>query len=282
MKFTVYGSRGSIPCSGADVVRYGGETTCATVEGRDGSLVILDLGTGARLLGNELVAAAAPPTTLHVLLTHAHWDHLMGFPFFMPLYQRRYHLYFHGWCDAQRSVRSLFEEAMKPPFFPVDLQNVAAELEFNETPQQDFAIGSLDVRRFPLCHPNGGCGFSLAEDGRRLCFFPDDEFMFAHPGCRPYDELVDFCRGADILVHDAEYHRDEYERHTRGFGHTVLDDAVRLGLDAGVGHLLLWHHKPERTDAQVDAMVDAARRQVAEAGSSMTCSAAAGGMVLEP
>ena len=281
MKLTILGARGSIPCSGVEVVKYGGETTSAYVESKSGHLIILDLGTGVRLLGNDIIENPNGPKKFHVLLTHAHWDHLMGFPFFAPLYSEDYTLYFHGWGDAQRSVRSLFEEAMKPPFFPVDLKNVAAELDFNEDPEE-FQIGSVKVNRFPLCHPNGGCGFSLEEEGKRICFFPDNELTFDHPGCRSYDAIVEFCQGADVLIHDAEYYREEYEKFTRGFGHTVFDDTVKLALDAKVKRLLLWHHKPERTDEQVDAMQEKARAQIKEAGGATICDAAYKGMVIEP
>ena len=282
MKLTVYGARGSIPCSNENVVRYGGETTCAFVRASDGSTIVLDLGTGARELGNELVASKEASRELHVLLTHAHWDHLMGFPFFAPLYSSEFRLVFHGWCDAQMSVQALLEDAMKPPFFPVDMNNVEAELDFNRAPEQEFAIGSIYVRRFPLCHPNGGCAFMLEEDGKRICFFPDNELTFDHPGGRSYVETVEFCRNSDVLIHDAEYYREEYEKQTRGFGHTVFEDTVRLGLDAGVKRLILWHHKPERTDVEIDDMIEEARRRIAEAGSDMVCEAAYRGLVIEP
>ena len=280
MKLTVLGARGSIPCSGKDVVKYGGETTSALVETADGNLIILDLGTGVRLLGNEILKNPDYPKDFHVLLTHAHWDHLMGFPFFAPIYSEEYTLYFHGWGDAQRSVRSLFEEAMKPPFFPVDLNNVAAKLDFNEDPKE-FYIGNVKVNRFPLCHPNGGCGFSLEEDGKRLCFFPDNELGYDHPGCKSYDSIVEFCKGTQVLIHDAEYYQEEYEKFTRGFGHTVFEEAVKLGLDAEVERLLLWHHKPERTDEQIDSIQERARQIAKDASSSMVCDAACKGMVIE-
>jgi phosphoribosyl 1,2-cyclic phosphodiesterase len=281
MLLTVWGSRGSIPVSGPRAVRYGGDTTCLEVTARDGTTIVLDLGTGVRELGNSLMASASPPGRIHVLLTHAHWDHLQGFPFFRPLYSKSFELVFHGWREAQQGVQSLLRQAMQPPFFPVDLGAVAATLTFSEDTPEGFEIESVCVQRIPLNHPNGGCAFKICDGESCMAFFPDNELTHPHPGGRTRQEYVEFCRGVDVLVHDAEYLRDEYDGGTKGWGHSVLEDTVSLALDAGVKCLILWHHKPERSDDELDAMVEAARAQVEAAGSTMICEAAWTGMVVE-
>jgi ribonuclease BN (tRNA processing enzyme) len=137
------------------------------------------------------------------------------------------------------------------------------------------------VQRYPLSHPNGGCGFRIEQGGRSLAFFPDNEFTFNHQGGRAFSGYVDFCRGCNVLVHDAEYRPEEYAAFSRGWGHSVYKDTVRLGVEAGVDRLLMWHTNQDRTDEQADALLADARRETEAAGSRMVCEMAAAGMQIE-
>ena len=269
MDFTIWGARGSIPVSGEVYLRYGGDTTCASIETKAGEIIILDAGTGIRRLGNRLLKEGRKD--IHLLLTHAHWDHIMGFPFFKPLYRSGTTIRVHGCTFAQQSIRRFLKEIMQPPFFPVDLANVSANVVFDDECPLEIAMGGVSGRSILLNHPNQGFGFRLSEGDRSIAFFPDNELTHPHPGGKAMDEYARFLEGVDFLVHDAEYLPEEYERYSRGWGHSVHLDTVRFALKASAGHLLLWHINQERTDEQVDKMLADARKVVEEAGSPMTC-----------
>jgi phosphoribosyl 1,2-cyclic phosphodiesterase len=280
MNITVWGSRGSVPVSGPDSLRYGGDTTCVEVRTERGDVVILDAGTGIRPLGNWILKEAAPPREMHFLLTHAHWDHVMGFPFFRPLYRKAFTLRFHGCSSAQESIHAFLGETMRPPFFPVSLSDVGATLHFETACSSEFEIGELRVRTCPLSHPNGGVGFRISERGRSFVFIPDNEFTYAHPGGRALDDYAAFADGADLLIHDAEYGPDEYEKLRRSWGHSAFTDTVRLASKAGVRRLLLWHLNQDRTDAEADAIAAQAGAAARAAGASFPVEYAAAGLRL--
>ncbi len=272
MKMTIWGARGSIPVSGPEYLRYGGDTTCAELETARGEIVILDAGTGLRALGNKLVAEGRKE--IHFLLSHAHWDHLMGFPFFKPLYLADSVVHFHGCTHAQESIRTILKETMRAPFFPIDLNEVDAKLHFDDDCRQHFSFAGLDCQSILLSHPNGGYGFRITEDGRSLAWLPDNELTFRHPGGEDFDTYAEFLAGVDLLIHDGEYLEAEYERHHRGWGHSVFSDTVALAIAARAKRLILWHLGQERSDTQADAMAQAARQAIASAGAAITCAVA--------
>jgi phosphoribosyl 1,2-cyclic phosphodiesterase len=278
MKITIWGARGSVPVSGPEYLRYGGDTTCVEVRTERGEVIILDAGTGIRPLGNRILKEAKTPRDLHLFLTHAHWDHVMGFPFFRPLYRKEFALHFHGCSSAQDSIRSFIEETMRPPFFPVSLSDVGANLHFAVDCTNVHEIGEVRVRSFPMNHPNEGFGFRIEERGRSLVFLPDNELNFAHAGGKTFEEYAAFASGADVLIHDAEYRPEEYERRTRGWGHSVFLDTVRLAVKAGVPKLLLWHLNQDRSDDDVDAMTEEARRAARAAGANLSVDSASAGL----
>ncbi|MFH2204767.1 MAG: MBL fold metallo-hydrolase [Elusimicrobiota bacterium] len=276
MKITVWGARGSIPVSGKQYLKYGGDTTCIEIETKNGDTVILDAGTGLRALGNKLWKAGK--RNFHFMITHSHWDHLMGFPFFKPLHHKGVHIHFHGCTFAQQSIKNILKETLRAPFFPVDLQEVPATLIYDDTCLSTFEAAGLKVISVPLCHPNQGYGFLIDEDGKRLAFFPDNELDYPHKGGRTFAEYAQAFTGTDVLIHDAEYLPEEYAEFAKGWGHSVYSDTVRLGSEAGVKRLILWHLNQERTDEQADAM-QAQARAVAKNGTQ--CDMAYTGMSFE-
>ncbi|MFH1021953.1 MAG: MBL fold metallo-hydrolase [Planctomycetota bacterium] len=279
MRITVWGARGSVPVSGRNFVRHGGDTTCVEVRTRTGEVVILDAGTGLRNLGNLLLAEDF--RHIHFLLTHAHWDHLLGFPFFKPLFRKGVTLHFHGCMFAQRSIKAILRQTMKPPFFPVSLRDVGAKLVFDGVCRRNMTVGGMCVQSLLLNHPNMGFGFRLTEGKRSLAFFPDNELTFAHPDGKSFAEYARFVRGTDVLIHDAEYTPAEYARYSRGWGHSIYLDTVRLGVDAGVGRLVLWHLNQEHSDAALDAMERRARAFARHLGSRLRPEMARTGMVMD-
>ncbi len=279
MKLTVWGARGSIPVSGAEYERYGGDTTCVCLDTNAGETIILDAGTGLRPLGNLLLEENRK--TFHFVLSHAHWDHLLGFPFFKPLYRDGVTIHIHGCTYAQQSIRTFLSEVMQPPFFPVTLDDVHAKLVFDNECRPEFSVGSLCCESIPLSHPNNGYGFRLTEGERSLAFFPDNEFTYPHPDGRSFEDYVSFVRGVDLLLHDAEYLPEEYDKFSRGWGHSVYGDTVRLAVEADVGQLLLWHLNQDRGDDDVDALARLADEAAAEAGRHDLCTMARTGLVLD-
>lgn len=271
-----WGCRGSIPVSGQEYARHGGDTTCIEVHGSDGRRIIVDAGSGIRRLGNRILAEKC--CELDLLMTHAHWDHLLGFPFFKPIYRKATDLQIYGCAFVQDSIRDLIAGTMQAPYFPVRLDDAKASISYHGC-QGPFSIGSTTITPILLSHPNQGLGYRFESDGRRFVFLTDNELRYVHPGGMPYEEYVPFCQGADLLLHDAEYLESEYS-YTRTWGHSVYTDALRLAMDAGVRRFGLFHHNQDRTDDALDAMVADCRSRVAQAGANLEVFAMASDMEL--
>lgn len=257
MKITCWGARGSIPVSGKEYTKYGGETTCLEVRSRSGDIIIVDAGTGIRKLGNKLVANNE--VNLNILFTHAHWDHLMGFPFFKPIYSKKTSIKLYGCAYTQQSIEKVLSKSMIAPYFPVDFSQIQAAIVPRTVCEEPFTIGSIVVTPIQLSHPNQGIGFRFNEDGKSFVFLTDNELTLQHSGGGTYEEYLRFSQGADLLVHDAEYTQEQYAI-TKGWGHSVYNDALRLAMDAGVGQFGLFHHNQDRSDQDLDRIVADCRR----------------------
>lgn len=271
MNIRVWGARGSIPVSGREYIKYGGDTTCLEVRTKNDDIIIIDAGTGLRRLGNLLVKEGR--TEYHMLFTHVHWDHLLGFPFFKPLYRDDTKIWMYGGQMAQDSIKALISPVMNPPNFPVNYDNLSAHIEYQGECELEFDIGSVEIKAIPISHPNEGMGYKLIEDGKSFVFLTDNELTYVHPGGRPFEEYLEFSKGTDLLIHDTEFTAEEYKR-TKTWGHSVYNDVVDMAMRAGVKTLCLWHHNQDRKDDQVDWMLEDCRRLVKENGGSLECIAA--------
>jgi phosphoribosyl 1,2-cyclic phosphodiesterase len=241
--------RGSIPAPGAATRRYGGNTPCVEVRAGRGQLIV-DAGSGLRALGERL-RDTDRPVEADVLLSHYHYDHLQGLPFFAPLAEPQNHFVFWGPRREGRSVQDVLEGQMVPPYFPVALDKVArAKLEFRTIdPGVPFEIGAVRITSTELDHPGGSLGYRLEYRGRSLVYATDVEHT-----ARPSEALVELAQGADVLVHDAMYTEAEYEEH-QGWGHSTWPGAVATAEAARVKMLVLFHHDPERDDRSLDAVL---------------------------
>lgn len=283
MKIRVWGCRGSLSVCGPSVLRYGGNTTCLEIRAASGQIIVIDAGSGIHNLGKALIRET-DVTAIRFFFTHSHWDHLVGFPFFPPAYSSRFNLSFCSGPHANSSVRKLLSHQMEAPYSPVDMRDFKAQLEFRcERPKQEpcnCRLARIEVAQTPLSHPNGGYGFKFIEQGKTFVFLTDNELGYLHPGGLERSGYVEFCRGADLLFHDAQYTDEEYQK-TRGWGHSTFRDATDLALEAGVKRLGLFHHDPDRTDDDLDRQVDFCRNRIKEAGAALQCFAVAEGMALD-
>lgn len=257
MLIRCWGARGSIPVSGQEYVRYGGDTPCIEIRTSDDDIIIIDGGSGVRRLGNRLIAEDRHDYTM--IFTHAHWDHIMGFPFFKPIYLSETRIGLFGCPFAQASVKEMISRIMAPPNFPVRFEEITAEISYQKTCQETFTLGGLSITPIAISHPNQGMGYRFEEGGKSFVFLTDNELTYRHPGGMAYADYCSFAEGADLLIHDAEYRPEDYLL-TRTWGHSVYTDAVQLALDSGVGRLGLFHHNQERTDQALDEMVEESRR----------------------
>ncbi|MDD5673037.1 MAG: MBL fold metallo-hydrolase [Chitinivibrionales bacterium] len=278
MYIKCWGSRGSIPVSGPLYDRYGGDTTCMELRSRRNDVIVIDAGSGIRLLGNKLLAENVK--SFDMLFTHAHWDHILGFGFFKPTFHKDRTITVHGRPFNLSSYRDVLRGLMHRPFFPVELSAVPSTLIYKNIGARPFKIGSLRVRSVPLSHPNGGVGFRFEEDGKSFVFLTDNELQYIHKGGLKFDDYVDFCRGADLLIHDAEFTQKDY-KHNRTWGHSRYSDAVKLGLAAKVKRLGLFHINQDRTDDMVDDLVAHARAMIAKSKSTMECCAVGNSFKIE-
>lgn len=284
LELRFWGTRGSIPSPGPDTVRYGGNTPCVEVRGADGHLAILDAGTGIRALGNLLLAEGAPPVSADIYVTHAHWDHIQGLPFFAPLFRSGHTVRIWAAAELEGRVERALRAQMAPEVFPVPFEGMRAAVEFRAV-SPDARAGDLRVSAVPVRHPGGALGYRVEGGngcGGSLVYIPDNELDPAAAYAGPADwraRLVAFVRNADVLVHDAMYTPDEAVEH-RGWGHSSALDAVDLALDAEVRQLVLFHHRPERADAEVDDLLAACRAHASRSGARLEVTAAAEGQSL--
>lgn len=264
MKVRCWGARGSVPVSGPEYVRYGGDTTCIEIRSKNDAILVIDAGTGIRRLGCQLVAEERFDLTL--IFTHTHWDHVLGLPFFKLLYNPKVHIDLYGSRGLQGSITKLLGRVMAPPLFPVPFTSLPSRIDSRDWTGEVLMVDTLRVTRIALSHPNLGAGYRIEEDGRSFVFLTDNELSHPHRGGRSFEEYVAFSRGADLLVHDAEYTPEEYPGRI-GWGHSHIEDAARLARAAGVKTLGMFHHNQERTDDGVDELVRRCRQAMSEAGS---------------
>ena len=268
MYIKCWGARGSIPVSGLDYIKYGGDTTCLEIRTKSDDIIIVDAGTGIRRLGNKLIEENR--YKYNFIFTHAHWDHLMGFPFFKPLYFKKAEFKMLRCPFQSKFVETILSKVMAPPNFPVRYSDIKAKIVYLEASSTEFEIGSVTATPIPISHPNNGIGYKFTEDGKSFVFLTDNELGFVHPGGLSYKAYLEFCTDADLLIHDAEYTPEEYES-TIEWGHSVFTDALDLALEAEVKKLGLFHLNQERTDLQMDQIVETCRQTIAKKGRQLEC-----------
>jgi phosphoribosyl 1,2-cyclic phosphodiesterase len=252
VKVRFWGVRGSIPTPGHDSADVGGNTSCVQVLTGHAEPLILDAGTGIRLLGNALMADAAASQGLagHVLLSHTHWDHIQGFPFFSPAFSPKNEFYVYGAGKAEERLEDVLKGQMNYQYFPVALDQMGANIHFVELQEETFTIfGDVEISTRAFHHPGGVYGFRIVHQGQILVYATDMEYT--EQNLDP--KLIEFARNADLLIYDAQYTPEELKVKT-GWGHSTHTTAAYLAQQAGVKQLALYHHDPSHTDAQLYQM----------------------------
>ena len=290
---TFWGTRGSIAAPGPGTLVYGGNTSSVEIRCGD-DILIFDAGTGIRPLGLALMEEFRDrPMTLHLFVSHTHWDHIQGFPFFVPAYAPSATIHLYGSAGQGPSLERLLRGQMNPDYFPVALGDLRSTLHLHEVRGQPFPIGETTVAAMYLNHPGMNLGFRVTHRGRTAVYATDNEpyrSTLAHLGQRAEagenfgarldGEFVRFVAGADLYIGDAQYTDDEYPARI-GWGHSSLSMTVEVALQAGVRSLALFHHDPMHDDRTVDRMLQEARRLIAARGAAVECCAAREGLTIE-
>ncbi len=255
-RLTVRGARGSLPVAGPAFMRYGGNTTCLDLVLGEGERVVIDAGSGLKSLEAVWRAAGGGPSKWHLFFTHYHWDHVLGLPLFAPLHDPAGSFELHGFPFESVGLRSILERALQPPLFPVSLASVQSRCRYHDLDGSTVDVGPLRVKSCPLNHPQGAYAYRLEHAGRSVVFATDHEC-----GVSSIDErLATFAQGASTLIADAQWTPEQAPAH-RGWGHSSWRDALTLAKRAGVDRLVLFHHDPDRSDDQLDAIQTEAQRE---------------------
>jgi len=278
-----WGVRGSVPVPGPDTAEFGGNTSCTEVRVGD-TLIVVDAGTGIRSLGNSLIRHGQP-VHAHLLITHTHWDHLCGFPFFSPMYDPRTRLWLHGRGHFGSTLEEIVSNQMKYSYFPVRASLLPASIQYDEVDRDSFTVDSVTVRAMNTNHPVLSLAYRLSDSGKSVVFTGDHEpfYDFVTDGHEHTTQMfgedevaetveeqnrhvVEFASGADLIVADAQYTPEEYQ-YKKGWGHMTYEQAVQLAVEAEAKQLAITHHDPERTDSQMQEIEARAREYASKVSS---------------
>ncbi len=279
-----WGTRGSVPTPGAQTAKYGGNTSCVEMRAQDGTIIVLDCGTGARLLGLDLLKSASRPLRINLFIGHTHWDHIQGFPFFTPAFLPDTELNVFAPAGLQRTIQDALAGQMQYSYFPVTLRDLRSRIHFTELEEGFFRLGDIMVETQHLNHTAPTISFRISSGGATVAYVTDHEpfwnpsgSQFKHPGDQRH---IAFLNGADLVIHDAQYSLEEYSDKI-GWGHSTVDYAAEVAMAAGVKQLALFHHDPLHDDVELARMEGVARNLVKERGAQLDVVAAAEGLTVE-
>ena len=261
-----WGVRGSVPSPGSETIRYGGNTSCISIT-VENKILILDAGTGIRNLGSSMIGQS--DLKIFIVITHTHWDHIQGFPFFTPIYQPNRPVYMFPTLHKKNLVLSSLIDQMDGAHFPLTPDQVPSNFNFiTEDPLEFLAKNGFHMELIPMNHPGGAFGYKIKFDNRVICYFTDNEIDPPYPKSIELNELIKQCKNADVLIHDAQYTEDDMP-FKHGWGHSLISQVTDLGKTANVKNLVYFHHDPDRTDDELDAQLEKASNILLENGSSV-------------
>ena len=256
MRVRFWGVRGSTPTPQPENLRYGGNTPCLEFRSDAGSLLIVDCGSGMRMLGKSLMKEfAGRPIHANILLSHFHWDHIQGLPFFSPLYNEAHHFHVYSYRPHEAPLENVLGGQMANPYFPVEMTAMRAKRSYTEVCGAAFQLDDFRIQPARLNHPQGCLSFRIENNGKSVVYATDNE-----PGNPACDRAMrEISRGADILIYDSQYETSELEQEKKGWGHSSWEEGVNVCMESGVKELILFHHDPDNSDPAIDALQERAR-----------------------
>jgi len=245
MKIKFWGSRGSIPVPDSRMMKYSGNTTCVEIV-FDNKVFIIDAGTGIRKLGEDLIKRNI--SDIDIFITHTHWDHIQGFPFFKPIYEEGTNINIFGCSSSYKHLKTIFSKQMSYEYFPVRFSDLKSEINFSEICDKQYDL----IKIIRTNHPIPTLGYKIEKDNMSFVFLTDNELQ-SEKTITKWDEFVGFCRDATYLVHDTQFTDEEY-KDRKGWGHSTFEQAIMLARDSGVKNLGFFHHDPDRVDSELDGL----------------------------
>ena len=282
-----WGVRGSIPTPGPETVRYGGNTSCSELR-HDDKLFILDAGSGLRVFGNELLKSGKP-IMASIFISHMHWDHIQGIPFFTPAFIPSNHFTFYGSEPAGKDLPTIIADQMDPTYFPIEMKEMGSTMDFKPLFEDKYEIDGIQVETIYVNHPGNALGYKFHLNNKKLVYISDNEpFLKTDTNDDPdqvllgedgNQKLINFITDVDVLVHDAQYTQDEYKKKIT-WGHSPVEYTVDIAIKAGVKKLVLFHHDPLHNDDMIDEMLKIAQDHAKSSDSSMEILAASEGLTI--
>jgi phosphoribosyl 1,2-cyclic phosphodiesterase len=278
-EITLWGTRGSSPTPGGRFIRHGGHTSCMSLS-HDGAQFVFDAGSGIREFGRKLLEDN--PRQLHLFITHTHWDHIQGFPFFAPAYTPGYEIEIFGAKTFNKPLKSVFKGQLDQEYFPVQMEDMRAHLDFHHLNGAPINIEGVKISWIQTCHPGTTLGYKIEVEGKKIAWFPDNEFLKGHLDplddltresevVQPFLPVIDFLSDVDLLFHEAQYTDEEY-LHKVGWGHSSVGNACQLAHLAKVKRWIITHHDPSHDDSFLEMKLNVTRRLLSRLDSKVQVS----------
>ncbi len=281
MEIIVRGTRGSIPAPGKDTVIYGGNTTCIEIKpiASEEDVIIIDAGSGIRKLGLSLLKDKKIKH-IHLFLTHSHWDHIQGFPFFVPAYIPTYNIHIYGCPPAYTKLQEILSDQMEYRYFPVNFNELSSNISFHNFCESQLEVAGIKITTIENNHPGTAWGLKFMENSKTFVFMTDNELNLTPKSPNKWIDYVKFIKGADIFFHDAQYTEEEMPNKI-GWGHSSFEQAFKLAVEGGVKNLFFFHHDPERTDKELKKIVRTFQKKIDEKNLPLKCYGAAENTIIE-